>query len=478
VQYLTWIGGVLRGDLGQSLLTGAPVAQLAEKAQVTIPLGLMAMTVALLIALPFGVLSAVRRGTPTAPRCRSAQTVAAVPVVWAGMMLVLVFAVWLGWLPAQGFPRAAGTTRHPPSGRCCCRRSRSASSRGDADAVRAFGDPPGDGRGLRPHGRGEGPHPHASLIRTATVGLSIITVLGLQVAGIIVGAVVIEQLFSLPGIGRMLVADVGSATCSRCRASCSCSPASCSSSASSSTSSTASSTLDSGRRRAGSPGCVGCGRCRRDASASSSCWRSARRAGRAVLAAVRSADSRRRGRWAAPGWPHLLGTDGAGRDILSLLMAGARTTVWVALGAGLVATVIGVALATLGASPRGGCGERRGARRHPDRVPGAADRHDDLVGVGRLAVGRDRLGRHRLRRQHRAGDAPELRRVLHSDFVLAGRAAGLTPLQNLYRHLLPNVAPVFIVQLSWGMAVAVLAEAGLSYLGFGAPLTEPSWGCC
>jgi hypothetical protein len=59
--------------------------------------------------------------------------------------------------------------------------------------------------------------------------------------------------------------------------------------------------------------------------------------------------------------------------------------------------------------------------------------------------------------------------VLHSDFVLAGRAAGLTPLQNLYRHLLPNVAPVFIVQLSWGMAVAVLAEAGLSYLGFGAP---------
>src|SRR3546814_13963175 len=62
---------------------------------------------------------------------------------------------------------------------------------------------------------------------------------------------------------------------------------------------------------------------------------------------------------------------------------------------------------------------------------------------------------------------PELRRVLHSDFVLAGRASGLTPGQNLWRHLLPNVAPVFIVQLSWGMAVAVLAGAGLSYLGFG-----------
>jgi len=54
-------------------------------------------------------------------------------------------------------------------------------------------------------------------------------------------------------------------------------------------------------------------------------------------------------RWALPGWPHLLGTDGTGRDILSLLMAGSRTTVLVAVGAGVIATVIGVALAALGA---------------------------------------------------------------------------------------------------------------------------------
>ena len=56
-----------------------------------------------------------------------------------------------------------------------------------------------------------------------------------------------------------------------------------------------------------------------------------------------------RGRWAEPGWPHLLGTDGTGRDILSLVMAGARTTLFVAAGAGVVATVVGVALAALGA---------------------------------------------------------------------------------------------------------------------------------
>ncbi len=182
-------------------------------------------------------------------------------------------------------------------------------------------------------------------------------------------------------------------------------------------------------------------------------------------------------RWTPPSWPHLLGTDNAGRDILSLLMAGARTTVWVALGAGLVATLIGLALAALGALT---------ARWVRETVAVVVDiliafpvlliaMMISSVWGGSLAVVVFSVGIGfgvNIARVTR----PELRRVLHSDFVLAGRASGLTPFQNLWRHLLPNVAPVFIVQLSWGMAVAVLAEAGLSYLGFGAPPTEPSWG--
>jgi peptide/nickel transport system permease protein len=182
-------------------------------------------------------------------------------------------------------------------------------------------------------------------------------------------------------------------------------------------------------------------------------------------------------RWAPPGWPHVLGTDGSGRDILSLVMAGARTTVLVAVGAGVVATAVGILLASLGALT---------ARWVRESVAVLVDILIAFpvliiammisavwggslwvviwsVGIG-FGVNIARVTR------------PELRRVLHSDFVLAGRAYGLTPAQNLWRHLLPNVAPVFIVQLSWGMAVAVLAEAGLSYLGFGAPVTEPSWG--
>ncbi|MBN9178446.1 MAG: ABC transporter permease [Microbacterium sp.] len=213
-QYFTWIGGVLRGELGASLVTGAPVAsELVEKAQVTIPLGLMAMTVALVIALPFGVLSALRRGRADGTALSvGAQTLAAVPVVWAGMMLVLVFAVWLGWLPAQGFPRGGwddpalafrslllpAITIGVIEGAMLMRFVRSATLQATGqDFVRTAA-----AKGLTRT---------QALLRHGlpNVGLSIITVLGLQVAGIIVGAVIIEQLFSLPGIGRMLVADVG-----------------------------------------------------------------------------------------------------------------------------------------------------------------------------------------------------------------------------------------------------------------------------
>jgi len=212
-QYADWIGGVLRGDLGTSLLTGTSVTEeLAEKAQVTVPLGVFALTIALVFSLPLGVISAMRRGRGSGTALSvGSQALAAVPVVWAGMMLVVVFAVWLGWLPAQGFPRAGWTdpaaavralilpalTIGVVEGAMLLRFVRSATLQAvGQDYVRTAA-----AKGLTRD---------AALIRHGlpNVGLSVVTVLGLQVAGIIVGAVVIEQLFSLPGIGRMLVADV------------------------------------------------------------------------------------------------------------------------------------------------------------------------------------------------------------------------------------------------------------------------------
>jgi peptide/nickel transport system permease protein len=213
-QYITWITGVLRGDFGASLLTGTPVlAELSQKAQVTVPLGLMAMVIALVLAVPLGVASALLRGRAGGTALNvGAQAVAAVPVVWAGMMLVVLFAVWLGWLPAQGFPRAGwqqpgfalrslllpALTIGVVEGAMLMRFVRSATLQAvGQDFVRTAA-----AKGLTRT---------QALIRHGlpTMALSVVTVLGLQVAGIIVGSVVIEQLFSLPGIGRMLVTDVG-----------------------------------------------------------------------------------------------------------------------------------------------------------------------------------------------------------------------------------------------------------------------------
>ncbi|MFK4760570.1 ABC transporter permease [Microbacterium sp. ZW T5_45] len=213
-QYVEWIGGLLRGDLGTSLLSGASVGEeIVLKAQVTVPLGLMSLLIAVLIAVPFGILSALRRGRPGGTALSvGAQALAAVPVVWAGMMLIVVFSVWLGWLPPQGFPRTGWATPGTAfqslilpaltigvvEGAMLLRFVRSATLQAAGqDFVRTAA-----AKGLTRT---------SALIRHGipAVGLSIVTVLGLQVAGIIVGSVVIEQLFTLPGIGRMLVADVG-----------------------------------------------------------------------------------------------------------------------------------------------------------------------------------------------------------------------------------------------------------------------------
>lgn len=212
-QYFAWIGGVLRGDLGTSILTGSPVAgEIAQKAEVTVPLGILSLVIALLFSVPLGVISAMRRGRALGTGLSvGSQALAAVPVVWAGMMLVVVFAVWLGWLPAQGFPRSGwdqpgralqslllpAITIGIVEGAVLLRFVRSATLQAvGQDYVRTAA-----AKGLTRN---------QALVRHGlpNVGLSVITVLGLQVAGIIVGAVVIEQLFGLPGIGRMLVADV------------------------------------------------------------------------------------------------------------------------------------------------------------------------------------------------------------------------------------------------------------------------------
>ncbi|SMB85260.1 ABC transporter permease [Deinococcus hopiensis] len=182
-------------------------------------------------------------------------------------------------------------------------------------------------------------------------------------------------------------------------------------------------------------------------------------------------------RWLGPSWPHLLGTDGTGRDILSRLLVGTRTTLLVAMLSGVVAGAVGLGLGVLTAlGPRPA---RRISRSVLDVLIAfptlltammLASTFGSSLGTVIAAVGAS-LGVSVARVLR-----TELVRVASAEYVLAARAAGVSAGRSFWTHVLPNVSPVLTVQLSNAMAIAVLAEAGLSYLGYGASPATPSWG--
>lgn len=181
--------------------------------------------------------------------------------------------------------------------------------------------------------------------------------------------------------------------------------------------------------------------------------------------------------WAPPGRHHLFGTDNVGRDIASYVLAGTRTTLVVAVGSGIVATIVGAGLTALGAlTPRW---SREGMAVLLDILIAFPTLLTAMllaaVAGGSLTVVVVSVGLSfgvTIARVARG----EVRRILRSDYATAARASGTGPFGMLVQHVAPNAAPLFTVQLSLAMASAVLAEAGLSYLGYGARPSTASWG--
>lgn len=208
LRFFIWLGGLVTGDLGQSYTYRVPVLQLiAERMAVTLPLALMAIALATAIGIPLGMLAASRHGRlADAGVMAFAQAGLAIPNFWFGLLLVLVFAVGLGWLPAGGFPgwqAGFGISLKAllmpalalalPQAAIIARVTRSSMlDTLQEDFVRT----------ARAKGLSEGTTMRRHALRNALI--PVVTILGLQFSVLIAGAIIIENVFALPGLGRLV----------------------------------------------------------------------------------------------------------------------------------------------------------------------------------------------------------------------------------------------------------------------------------
>ena len=212
LRYAHWVGGVLQGDLGDSVRNQQPVLDLVlQKLPVTLQLGLMAFVIALVIGIPAGIVAAVGRGTwwDTAANVFSLWGIST-PNFWLGILLIMLFSVQLGWLPASGYVSpfedlganlaamlmpafvlgnaiAAVLMRHTRSAMLQVLSSdyvRTARAKGLSTRVVVL--------------------KHA--LRNALV--PIITLGALELGTLLSGAVLTEQVFTIPGFGKLIVDSV------------------------------------------------------------------------------------------------------------------------------------------------------------------------------------------------------------------------------------------------------------------------------
>ena len=211
VQYLQWLGGLLRGDFGVSYVTGQDITPvISDRLQVTLILVGLAMVLAIAVAVPLGTFAAMRHQHPSGAVISGvSQLGVAVPSFLVGMLLIVFFAIELGWFPSGGWAPpsdpeflqhvtlpviALGTvqasilTRYVRSAVLEIQRE---------DFLRTA--------------RSKGLTANLALVRHGlrNAGIPVLTVVGLQMAGLLVGAVVVERVFTIPGLGSYLVDSVG-----------------------------------------------------------------------------------------------------------------------------------------------------------------------------------------------------------------------------------------------------------------------------
>ena len=212
VRYFDWIGNAIQGDFGKSVRAGDDVSTLLSKRlEVTLELGILAMMIALMIGIPLGLIAGSRPNTPfDYGGTMFAVLGAAIPNFWLALMLVLFFSVRLGWFPTTGFTSflddplenlrslilpaiAIGVFQSA----VLARQTRAAL----VEVLRQDYVRTAYAKGLR--GR-------TVIVRHAfrNALIPVVTVLGIQVSTIVGGAIIIESVFALPGVGKLLIDSI------------------------------------------------------------------------------------------------------------------------------------------------------------------------------------------------------------------------------------------------------------------------------
>jgi len=207
VQYLTWLGRLARGDLGQSFREQRPVLDvIVERLPTTGRLALAATLIAVVAGIGMGALAAARAGSPLDHVVMGVAVLGiSTPVFWLGMMLALLFAVTLGWLPVSGYgdgslahlvlPALTLGALHTGTVARMTRSSLLEVIRQDYVGV------------ARAKGLSERVVLFKHALRNALI--PVVTVIGIGLADLLVGAPLTETVFAWPGVGRLLVAAVG-----------------------------------------------------------------------------------------------------------------------------------------------------------------------------------------------------------------------------------------------------------------------------
>jgi peptide/nickel transport system permease protein len=209
VQYWNWFSGLLRGDLGQSWRSGLPVSKMIfDRLAVTAELGLLALAVSLLVGIPLGILSAVRENTGLDHVVRVVSLFSlSIPIFWQAAMLILALSLWFNWVPPVEY---APPTRDPLGN--LKQMILPAIVLGTVVAAQVMRMTRSSLLEVLRHdyvrtARAKGLAERLVVSRHALGNalIPIITVIGVQVGYLLGGAVVTEEVFTLPGVGRLVL---------------------------------------------------------------------------------------------------------------------------------------------------------------------------------------------------------------------------------------------------------------------------------